>query len=282
MSKNGQLSDAELTVVGTVRLATVTARAWQALAAAASDEAHVSVRIALPHGGYRDLDAQRALHSGTAASNPLSTIKIAAPGHSTHGFGNRVDVGSFHGIREKWLLDNCRRFGFTREFGAADPNHFIHNGVVPASAVSLPLEDTLSAAEVAEIKSHLSAEVNRMLTVVSRESRPRLYRSDPQQGGTGAIMAVRMESGYVREFRTPESLEVLKLLGLIATEEAMNVDPGTYEGIKNESNAERTRLVDAVVAAVVERSQPARIDAADIQRVLDGFAELTRDAGSSR
>jgi hypothetical protein len=63
-------------------------------------------------------------------------VSLAAPGNSTHGFGTRVDIGSFSGARAAWVLANCDRFGFTREFGAADPNHFKHNGVTIGGVIN--------------------------------------------------------------------------------------------------------------------------------------------------
>ncbi len=258
MSKNGQLTNAELTAVDGVRLANATARAWQALADTAKREADLDLHIAKPHGGYRDIVAQQALASGTSPSNPASKVPIARPGFSTHGLGTRVDISTFIGKRHDWILANAHRFGFRREFGKKDPNHFIHDRGTFASfgpVIVIPVqEDTMSQAEVTEIRSHVTAEMNRVLDGVRRESRPRLFRSDPAKGGDASIMAIRMETGYVREFKTPQSLEVLKLLGLVAEEDALNVDPETYAGIKNETNAERARMIDAIVAAI--RSEP--------------------------
>lgn len=125
---NGRLPAASLVVVqGSERLVPAAAAAWRALVeAAARDRVAVWITVG---GSYRDLKAQRRLFQVGSASG----IRVAEPGYQTHGWGDRVDVGSFgqgFGLagrtRERWLLANAARFGFTREFGAADPNHFKH------------------------------------------------------------------------------------------------------------------------------------------------------------
>lgn len=121
---NGRIPAGDLVTIQGAQLTQPTAAAWALLVAAA---AKVGVKIWITKGGgYRDLEAQRALEKSA------SGIAVARPGFQTHGWGDRVDVGSFgpkfgaEGVaREKWLLANAARFGFTREFGSKDPNHFI-------------------------------------------------------------------------------------------------------------------------------------------------------------
>jgi hypothetical protein len=138
MSANGRLTEGELTAVGGILLSNSTARAWQAMVDAAQAEAGISLTIARPAGGYRSFFVQGDMkrNPGAYGLNPASSVSLAAPGNSTHGFGTRVDIGSFSGARAAWVLANCDRFGFTREFGAADPNHFKHNGVTIGGVIN--------------------------------------------------------------------------------------------------------------------------------------------------
>jgi hypothetical protein len=138
MSANGRLTEGELTAVGGILLSNSTARAWQAMVDAAQAEAGISLTIARPAGGYRSffLQGDMKRNPGAYGLNPASSVSLAAPGNSTHGFGTRVDIGSFSGARAAWVLANCDRFGFTREFGAADPNHFKHNGVTIGGVIN--------------------------------------------------------------------------------------------------------------------------------------------------
>jgi hypothetical protein len=138
MSANGRLTEGELTAFGGILLSNSTARAWQAMVDAAEAEAGISLTIARPAGGYRSFFVQGDMkrNPGAYGLNPASSVSLAAPGNSTHGFGTRVDIGSFSGARAAWVLANCDRFGFTREFGAADPNHFKHNGVTIGGVIT--------------------------------------------------------------------------------------------------------------------------------------------------
>ena len=127
MSTNGRLAGSELTTVqGRIQLSNLTARAWYAMKAAAA-QAGVTLTIALPDGGYRDYATQVDMHVHPAAHglNPNSSVPIAPAGYSTHGTGNRVDIAG----GQAWALLHAAQFGFTREFGAADPNHYKHDGV---------------------------------------------------------------------------------------------------------------------------------------------------------
>ena len=141
MSANGRLTATELTLVqrGTMNiyLANVAARAWTALKAE-YDRAHPdeSLTIAAPVGGYRSYSVQADMHVNPSryGLSAYSTVPIAAAGYSTHGDGMAVDIAgaSLAGTRKTWLLANAARFGFTRQFGDKDPNHYRHDGVTTA------------------------------------------------------------------------------------------------------------------------------------------------------
>ncbi|MGY4859499.1 D-alanyl-D-alanine carboxypeptidase family protein [Cryobacterium sp. AP23] len=144
MSANGRLTDAELTAVRGGRLSNTAAAAWNAMVAAAAKDG-VSLVIASAgtgNGAYRDFFTQvdMKVRPWLYGLSVYSTVNVAAAGHSTHGMGNAVDIGSFPpasntrlygdagATRRDWVLKNAHRFGFTRTFGEADPNHFGHDG----------------------------------------------------------------------------------------------------------------------------------------------------------
>lgn len=88
-----------------------------------------TLRLAHPYGSYRDLTEQAAI--GKSASG----IAIAALGYSTHGNYDlgRVDFVGANGYTYTsaeltWIVANAGRFGLVREFGTADPNHFMASG----------------------------------------------------------------------------------------------------------------------------------------------------------
>jgi D-alanyl-D-alanine carboxypeptidase. len=150
MSANGRLTSTELTLVqrGTMNiyLANVAARAWTALKAE-YDRAHPgeSLTIAAPVGGYRSYSVQADMHVNPSryGLSAYSTIPIAPAGYSTHGDGMAVDIAgaSLAGPRKTWLLKNASRFGFTRQFGDRDPNHYRHDGTTAASITPTPIKE---------------------------------------------------------------------------------------------------------------------------------------------
>jgi len=146
VSVNGRIADSELTPVYGGQLANATAAAWLAMVAAASRDG-VSLVIAGGtsiggSGAYRNLFVQGDMKKRPwlYGLSSYSTVRIASAGYSTHGFGTSLDIGSFPPARSlnaygnagrsrrAWVLANAAKFGFTRTFGEADPNHFGHNG----------------------------------------------------------------------------------------------------------------------------------------------------------
>jgi hypothetical protein len=177
MSRNGRLTDGELTWIYGVQLANVTAQAFRNMSNAYFAATGRYLSIALPAGGYRSFWLQ-----GDMRTNPnrwslynlsrISIIPLASPGTSNHGLGLCADVADWAAAKA-WVLANMHRFGFTRPFGIRDPNHLLHNGrttgpgtLAPAGTITHPLEDTLSAAEVNDIKNHVTSEANRVLAEV--------------------------------------------------------------------------------------------------------------------
>jgi hypothetical protein len=137
MSANGRLSASELTMVNGIPLGNRAAISFMAMDRDCRAATGVGVWIAAPHGGYRSLVVQGAI----GGLNAGSTIVVAGAGYSTHGLGTRADIGSFPPAknlgqygddgrkRRAWLLAHASNYGWTREFGEADPNHFKHDGI---------------------------------------------------------------------------------------------------------------------------------------------------------
>lgn len=140
MALNGRLNlKTDLTVVQRsaiglpqIRLAKKAATDWKMLKIAAKKKLGRTISIAKPGGGYRSWNVQNEMYLGSKGNvrlakkwglNPRSSVPLAGPGNSSHGFGTRVDIvgtpidGAF--------LRLARDFGFTLEFGPRDPNHFI-------------------------------------------------------------------------------------------------------------------------------------------------------------
>lgn len=111
-------------------------RLWQRLSALEG----VKLTVATPvyGSGYRDIATQvvywKASQGDRAAMekaglNSASAVRVAAPGGSVHGFGDRLDVvwgGSAAPTHDQ--LELAARCGWDREFGSADPNHLAHDG----------------------------------------------------------------------------------------------------------------------------------------------------------
>jgi nucleoid-associated protein YgaU len=139
MTSNGKIPATDLTTVAVgVQLVHGAANAYRALVAQGAHE-HIAIKPAPGVGsGYRDLAVQEefydAAHGNAAAAravqlNTSSSINVAAPGFSSHGWGDRIDL-LFDGSQNPTAVDLnlAKRFGFIREFGASDSNHFEHDG----------------------------------------------------------------------------------------------------------------------------------------------------------
>lgn len=151
-SPNGRLTEAELVHVSAVEtLSVLTARAYRHLVIA-GHAAGIKVSLASPGAAYRSFEVQDEMRRGSLGDralaakwglNPNSSVPLASAGYSTHGTGTRVDL-LFNG--SSWPttaeLALAAHYGFTREFGADDPNHFRHDG---RTAIQ-PLSDAQVAA----------------------------------------------------------------------------------------------------------------------------------------
>lgn len=150
MSANGRLTDAELQVVeDNDRLNHRTANAFRRARAAWYASGGSGPCIVEPAGAYRSWQVQYDMKHGIPSFaywnlNPNSKAGLASAGSSTHGLGDRFDATPGFNA---FLLRRGREFGFYREFGANDPNHWRHDGVTAAgvsvTAISSPEEDDM-------------------------------------------------------------------------------------------------------------------------------------------
>lgn len=122
MSTNGNVPASQLRVVdghGT-RLRDWVAAVWFRMVADAARDgvtlkpSHTEPPAPAGLAGYRDYTMQKWLYR-----HPIGPVAIARPGTSTHGLGNRLDVGS--GVA--WVAARMGRYGLWREF-ASEPWHF--------------------------------------------------------------------------------------------------------------------------------------------------------------
>lgn len=99
------------------------ARTDLVIAIKAAKKVSVTLRPALPLGGYRSLSQQAALkaHPGQHGSN-LKSSQIAAPGSSTHGDGKKVDIASGNA----WFEAHCHTYHFKKTSPAGEDNHYEH------------------------------------------------------------------------------------------------------------------------------------------------------------
>lgn len=152
MSDNGQLLPSELTKVQEgalpIFLAKPAAAQWFKLKAS-YDAAHADkLTVAAPVGGYRSYATQQDMwvRPWLYGLSAYSTVPLARPGYSTHGDGLAVDIAdaSTDSPRKRWLLANAEKFGFTRQFGDADPNHY---RLTSTAGIGIPIieekEDTM-------------------------------------------------------------------------------------------------------------------------------------------
>lgn len=218
-SKNGRLTEKQLVhIAAGEQLATVTARAWRHLII----EGHrQGITITLAGSGigsaYRSLAVQQdfydAYHGDVVAAarvhlNPSSRIPVAYPGWSSHGWGTRADM-LFNGSASPTSveLNLCKRFGWTREFGSADPNHFMHDGrtaIKPLSKADcvnariFPYEhgDTSAPqhlAQVAASPAFVNAVDGDSLSVIAAKHHltlPEIERLNPQVKGPAYVIEV--------------------------------------------------------------------------------------------
>lgn len=146
MAENGDVRSL-VQVQGLITLEPATAEAYLTMKAAAARDG-VRVEIPTPAGGYRSLYMQRDMHERPWAYNldPGSSVQLAPVGYSTHGWGDRVDI--IVGEAREWAIANAARFGFVREFGGADPGHFMFKGLQSAALPTIPIEEDIVIREL--------------------------------------------------------------------------------------------------------------------------------------
>jgi len=129
MARNGYLAEDGIrlvTVEDDDQLIATAAASFVTMRAAAARDG-VALKIVEPAGAYRSawVQADMVDHPERWNLNPDSVIGFSRYGQS-HGWGNRFDANS---AAVPWLLKHAADYGWTREYGARDPNHFKHDGV---------------------------------------------------------------------------------------------------------------------------------------------------------
>lgn len=127
MARNGYLAEDGIrlvTVEDNDQLIATAAAAYLAWKAA-SIAARRPIYIVEPAGAYRSAWVQNDMVDNPTRYNlnPTSTVTFGRTGQS-HGWGNRVDIGG----DLAWAIATAALFGFTREYGTRDRNHFVHDG----------------------------------------------------------------------------------------------------------------------------------------------------------
>jgi len=101
------------------------------------------------------------MHDNPEDWNLTPNVPIAAVGTSSHGEGNAVDVSN----NNSWVISHCGDYGFTREFGENDPNHYQYDGPVTDPPASTGQgEQTMKLVKSQPMGSPLPAEKYWMLS----------------------------------------------------------------------------------------------------------------------
>lgn len=145
-NKNGQLPrEALVEVEPGLFLERTVARAYRRAKGSFGD-AGKSIRLAGLGAAYRSLTVQKEMRLGSLGDKKFakkynlsssSTVPLAVAGSSSHGLGDRIDIlinGSDNPSTAD--IEFLARFGWTREFGSKDRNHFQHKGQLGTAAVS--------------------------------------------------------------------------------------------------------------------------------------------------
>lgn len=131
----------------TIYLETATAAAYK------KAEAAGGLSIAPPLGGDRTmLDQEHLKANPSQYGSSMPASKIAAAGHSTHGYGDCVDILA----NNAWFQAHCGEYGFVRESPAGENNHYRY--LYPTWAIATtPAEKNLTVDEVKRVASYLNA-----------------------------------------------------------------------------------------------------------------------------
>lgn len=145
--RNGQVPLTALATVATgVQLLSAQANAYRSLVIMGKID---SIKIGPAPGvgsGYRSIAIQKLFYAAAQGDkkaaaqvglNPQSTVSVAAPGYSSHGFGTRIDlVFAGSATPNARHIELAGEHGWSQEFGERDPNHFRHDGTTSISGPS--------------------------------------------------------------------------------------------------------------------------------------------------
>jgi hypothetical protein len=189
---NGLAPDSALAFVDGMHVAPMLAPRLNAFIAYSATQGRV-LRVVRKYGGYRQRSPlapeQEAVYAAGATGG--SSVSVAKPGSSTHGDYNtgRVDLGNlstgYTSAALAWIVANAGRFGLAREFGTADPNHFVASGSFAGGTVT-PIDDTTT-----DPQHQLTQEEIDDMTASQSAAFIRNYQRDGQQGNAGGDFIVR-------------------------------------------------------------------------------------------
>jgi hypothetical protein len=146
---NGKLAASTLRSIAGTKLRNGTANAFQR---AINDAKKQGLTISTwgIASGYRDLAMQAAMRKAFLnrdlaamkkyAMDTRSTVVPAAAGNSYHGWGLAVDIKTSDRAKAIRIMG---KYGFKQVFGAADPNHMLHDGktaIAPLTGGTVTIE----------------------------------------------------------------------------------------------------------------------------------------------
>lgn len=189
---NGLAPDSALAFVDGMHVAPMLAPRLNAFIAYSATQGRV-LRVVRKYGGYRQraplAPEQEAVYAAGATGG--SSVSVAKPGSSTHGDYNtgRVDLGNlstgYTSAGLAWIVANAGRFGLVREFGTADPNHFVASGSFAGGTVT-PIDDMTT-----DPQHRLTQEEIDDMTASQSAAFIRNYQRDGQQGNAGGDFICR-------------------------------------------------------------------------------------------
>lgn len=190
---NGRIPISFMTPIGNGQY--LEAHAAVQLRAALADMAAHGFSVPIVEG-YRSYDEQVRLRDLYLSGRGNVA---AVPGTSNHGDGRAVDLGwpmdSWTSAAQAYWQTIEATYGYSSAQGRADGEAWHKVCTVwlgeLTTTITTEEEDDMSAADVAAINAHTTAEINRLAEYVRREARLRLY----QNTATGQYMAASIRTG---------------------------------------------------------------------------------------
>jgi hypothetical protein len=191
------------------------------------------VELFLERYSTRNSGRKSRVWNGTRYWLKAGQADAATPGTSNHGWAIAVDMGGYSRAWS-WIVANCGRFGFSLSEGLSvgEKWHIVfvrawdgrlsgggrlEEGQLstpgtPIGGPDIPVEDTLSAAEVTEIKNHIDESEKRLLAKIEEESRGRVYVVTDGDI-RGRVYIVHLSTGVYMHIGSTSQLESIAVSG---------------------------------------------------------------------